>query len=347
MRTKILITMISIVIPSIGFSQDEAPYRAHDLSRPHPPIVTPAGIEKPVPPPSDAIILFDGSSLEKWSATNGKNSKWVLENGVMHPTRGSGPIQTRDKFGDVQLHIEWATPTPPKGKSQGRGNSGVYFMTKYEVQVLDSYENLTYADGQAASMYGQNPPMVNASLPPGVWQSYDIVFRRPHFNDDGSLKKPAVMTVFHNGVLVQDHFELWGPTNWLKFSEYQPHENELPIRLQDHGNPVLFRNIWLRKLNPVQHYKHMARLKPILDLSEEELAKFVGKYQGGRNVEIQLNDGNLQARFFGRLHNLVATKTNFFELEVTDGSIEFKLDEDGVPNELVLTLMGDQSTSKK
>ncbi|MGD8534953.1 MAG: DUF1080 domain-containing protein, partial [Candidatus Aminicenantes bacterium] len=160
----------------------------------------------------------------------------------------TGSIRTVRGFGDCQLHIEWSAPLPVTGEGQGRGNSGVYLMEKYEVQVLDCYKNKTYADGMTAAVYGQYPPLVNACRPPGEWQVYDIIFHRPHFSDDGSLIRPAQMTVFHNGILVQDNVELMGPTNPNRWIPYKVHEDKLPLLLQDHGNPVRFRNIWLREL---------------------------------------------------------------------------------------------------
>jgi hypothetical protein len=153
----------------------------------------------------------------------------------------SGYIFSAGKFGDVQLHVEWATPVPASGRGQGRGNSGIFLMGLFEVQVLDSHENETYADGQAGAIYGQHPPRANACLPPGEWQSYDIVFRRPHFHEDGSVARPARITVLHNGILVQDNVTIWGPTTWLQHRAYERQPDKLPISLQDHGNPVRFR----------------------------------------------------------------------------------------------------------
>src|SRR5262249_19770213 len=161
---------------------------------------------------------------------------------------GAGAILTKDEFGDCQLHVEWAAPDPPKGRDQGRGNSGVMLFGRYEIQVLDSFENLTYADGQAAAVYGQYPPLVNASRPPGQWQSYDIVFHGPRFGKDEKLLQPARLTMFHNGVLVQNNVELSGPTGHRVRPPYKAHAAKLPLFLQDHGNPVRFRNIWIRQL---------------------------------------------------------------------------------------------------
>lgn len=210
---------------------------------PEPPIVTPG--HESSDPPSDAIVLFDGHDLSAWE--NG--ASWKVEDGVA--IVGSSPIQTKQSFGDCHLHIEWSAPSPPKGESQGRGNSGVYFMGLYEVQVLDSYKNETYFDGQAGAIYKQTPPMANAMRPPGEWNQYDIVFTAPRFGEDGSLLSPAYFTVIHNGVLLQNHFELAGSTNWDRPASYEPHAAKLPIMLQEHGNPVRFRNIWLREFKPI------------------------------------------------------------------------------------------------
>ena len=222
-------------------------WKVHDKNRPHPRIVEPAPVEHPTAPPSDAIVLFDGTDLSGWTHKGGKDARWKVKDGYMEVVKRSGHLQTRRSFGSCQLHIEWASPRKVKGKDQNRGNSGVFLMNRYEVQVLDSYENKTYADGQAASVYGQNPPLVNASRTPGEWQTYDIIFHQPKFKD-GEVVRKATLTVFHNGVLVQDHFEFWGPTTHKRVAHYKPHADRLPLRLQDHGGPVRFRNIWLREL---------------------------------------------------------------------------------------------------
>jgi len=201
--------------------------------------------------PSDAIVLFDGADLSNWTSTQaGEPTKWEVKDGAMWPTPKSGMIQSKQEFGSCQLHIEFATPKTPKGKSQGRGNSGVFLMGQYEIQVLDSYNNETYPDGQAGALYGRSKPLVNASRGPGEWQSFDTIFHRPIF-EDGEVVKQATFTVFHNGVLIQDHYELSGGTGWRgphSVTNYVPHADKGPIQLQDHGNPVLFRNIWIREL---------------------------------------------------------------------------------------------------
>ena len=227
-------------IPTITFPP-------HDTTRPQPPVVR-ATAAATLPPPPDAVVLFDGTDLSKWTSQNGGAPEWIVRDGYFEVAPDKGALRTRESFGDVQLHVEWMSPLPARGTGQNRGNSGVYLMNTYELQVLDSYDNRTYADGQAAAIYGQHPPLVNASLPPGQWQSYDIVFRRPRFKADGTLDTPAVLTVFHNGVLVQDHVVLTGPTGHYERPPYRAHADSLPIMLQDHQHPVRFRNIWVRRL---------------------------------------------------------------------------------------------------
>jgi hypothetical protein len=225
----------------------------HDMNRPAPPVITPgteSTQEQSGKAPSDAIVLFDGTNLSGWTSERGGPTRWIVRDGFMEAVRRAGNIKTKQYFGSCQLHIEFATPTRITGKSQGRGNSGVFLMSTYEVQVLDSYENATYPDGQCAALYGRVVPMVNACREPGQWQSYDIIFHRPIFDGDKVVKK-AVFTVFHNGVLVHDNVELQGGTGWIDehtISNYSPHEDKLPLMLQDHDNPVRFRNIWIREL---------------------------------------------------------------------------------------------------
>lgn len=223
-------------------------WRVHDSSRPVPPVVTPAPGGAPVAAPSDAIILFNGKDLSKWS-----NQKWKIVGDAMmcreegEKVVGVGDTATIETFEDFQLHAEWATPTPKGEKSQGRGNSGIFLSGKYEVQVLDSYENPTYADGQAGAIYGQKPPMANAARKPTEWQTYDIFYTSPRFDAAGKLTKPGFVTVVHNGVLVQNHHEILGNTNHKSAPAYVPH-GPGPIRLQDHSNATRFRNIWIRPI---------------------------------------------------------------------------------------------------
>lgn len=216
-----------------------------EVWEPEPRVVTPGEI---MGPPSDAIVLFDGTDLSAWQHKDGSDVRWSASDGAMTVVAKSGDIQTRQGFGDVQLHIEWRTPATVEGAGQGRGNSGVFLQGLYEVQVLDSFENRTYSNGQAASLYKQHIPLVNASRRPGEWQVYDIVFEAPRFAADHALLKPAAVTVFHNGVLVQNHVELKGPTLYKGMPAYQAHSDRLPLMLQDHGNPVSYRNIWIREL---------------------------------------------------------------------------------------------------
>lgn len=196
--------------------------------------------------PTDAIVLFDGKDLSQWKAKgDGSAAKWEVKNGMFIAAKGD--IATKKEFGDFQLHIEWSQPTTVKGSSQGRGNSGIFLQDRYELQVLDSYNNRTYANGQAGSFYKQYPPLVNAMRKPGEWNIYDVIYTAPRFKEDGSLFSPAKVTVLHNGVLVQNHTELKGATEYIGLPNYKAH-GKAPISLQDHGNPVQFRNIWIREL---------------------------------------------------------------------------------------------------
>lgn len=236
-----------LLLPMSIFAEDSA-MKPEDTEvwGPVPPVVTAA--ENSVP--SDATVIFDGSNLDAWQAENGGIAPWIVENGILTVKPGSGSIVTKENFSDCQLHIEWRSPAEAAGDGQNRGNSGVFFMGgRYEIQILDSYENPTYVNGQAASVYKQYAPLVNASRKPGEWQAYDIIFHAPRFNGDGSVKKPARCTVLHNGVLVQDNVELKGNTEWVGLPKYTKHNFELPISLQDHGCPVSYRNIWIRRFN--------------------------------------------------------------------------------------------------
>jgi hypothetical protein len=218
-------------------------WRVHDRRRPRPAVVGPA--REPGGAPSDAQVLFDRSGLERWSSGGG-DARWDVEDGVLR-VNGTGDIATRDHFGDLQLHVEWATPSVVEGESQGRGNSGVFLMGRYEIQVLDSFENESYADGQAAALYGQVPPAVNACRGPGEWQTYDIFWKAPRF-DGETLAAPGVVTVVHNGVVVHHAREFIGASAHRSVATYAPHPPRGPIVLQDHGNPVRYRNIWVREL---------------------------------------------------------------------------------------------------
>ncbi|MFL5498245.1 MAG: DUF1080 domain-containing protein [Gemmatimonadaceae bacterium] len=224
-------------------AQDAVPFRAPATE---PPIVAPGKTN--ADPPSDAIVLFNGKDLSQWRAVDGTPVKWNIRDGYVEVAPGTGEIVTVQKFGDVQLHIEWATPAVVKGEGQERGNSGVFLMGRYEVQVLDSYQNETYYHGQAGAVYKQYAPLVNASRKPGEWQAYDIIFHAPKFDDQGRVIGRARMTVLHNGVLIQNNVEIYGITYNDRPALYIPHPPEEPLRLQDHGNPVRYRNIWIRRL---------------------------------------------------------------------------------------------------
>jgi hypothetical protein len=231
-------------------AQQQFKWPQHSMDRPKPAIVDPGPFVGSPPPPSDAVILFDGTSLANWKSADstGGPARWKVEDGYMEVAPGTGAIESTRAFGDAQLHLEWMAPTPAEGTGQDRGNSGVFLMGRYEVQVLDSYQNITYADGQAGSIYGQFPPLVNTSRPPGQWQSYDIIFHRPRFDSNGKVVSPARMTVLHNGVLVQDDAALVGPTSHMSRNPYMAHPDQLPLELQDHGHRVRYRNIWVREL---------------------------------------------------------------------------------------------------
>jgi hypothetical protein len=261
-------------------------WAVHDMNRPVPKKIT----AEPGQPPSDAIVLFDGTSLDNWESTKGEPTKWRLVDGALESVKGAGYIRTKQSFGDCQLHIEWAAPIRVEGQGQGRGNSGVFLMGNYEIQVLDSYEtevlpdgsnkNPNYADGQAASVYAENPPMVNACRKPGEWQTYDIVFHQPIWEGE-TLKWPGSVTVFHNGVLVQDHWEMEGLTTHCRRRPLKPHANKLPLQLQDHGNPVRFRNIWLREIPSryanTTHGGPAANEADVMALRRETAAKLYAK----------------------------------------------------------------------
>ncbi len=232
---------------------DTGRWMVHDEDRPAPPVITP-GIcgsqAAPVKAPSDAIVLFDGTDVANWVNTKGEPTKWIIRDGYMESVKGAGDVKTRQQFGSCQLHVEFATPSAVSGSGQGRGNSGVFLQGIYEIQVLDSYENKTYPDGQCGALYGRAVPLVNACCKPGQWQMYDVIYRRPLFDQAGKVIRKAMFTVFHNGVLIHDHVELTGGTVWISahaVTEYAPHADKSPIMLQDHSNPVRYRNIWIRE----------------------------------------------------------------------------------------------------
>lgn len=239
LRHGVRLGMIALFAAGVAIAGDEW---KSGLQWPEPKVVTPGTNGSP---PSDAIVLFDGKDLSKWVG----GDQWLVQDG--YAVAQKTDIRTKDKFGDYQLHLEFATPAEVTGEGQGRGNSGVYLAGRYEVQILDSYENKTYFDGQCASIYKQTPPLVNACRKPGEWQTYDILFTAPRFHADGLVEKPGTVTVLQNGICVLNHYELQGGTAFDKPPSYEKHALKQPITLQNHGNPVRFRNIWLRELTPM------------------------------------------------------------------------------------------------
>ena len=232
-----------------AFLSDDGTWRVHDMNRPQPPVVragTPSSEHGVGDAPSDALVLFDGTSLEAWTGKN-DTPPWDIVDGAVVVAPGSGDMTTREVFDDIQYHMEWMVPADRKTSGQKGGNSGLFLMDRYEIQILDSHENKTYADGMAGSFYGQHPPAVNPARPKGTWNTYDIIFRAPRWDSEGALISPARATVFFNGVMVHDNQTFEGPTEpWKKNTPHGP----AAIRLQDHDDPIHFRNIWVRKLNP-------------------------------------------------------------------------------------------------
>jgi hypothetical protein len=343
----VLLVCCAMVVQGLPLAaQSPVRWLAHDMERPRPAVVTPGKQNLPALAPSDAVVLFDGTDLSKWRDAEGGPAKWRIQEGVMESVPNSGYVFTADKFGDVQLHIEWATPTPASGRGQGRGNSGVFLMGLYEVQVLDSFENDTYPDGQAGAVYGQHPPLVNACLPPGEWQCFDIVFRRPRFAPDGSIATPGRMTVLHNGVLVQDDVTLWGPTTWLQHKPYERHDARLPISLQDHGNPVRYRNIWLRELpEPAEPESLAEQQGKFVTLSTDEIQKFVGDYGSilGDFGSIKIDSNQLRLHMeTGQVIELLPRSATEFAMRFTAGKLDFNVNADGQVTGFVMHMGGSQ-----
>jgi len=317
------------------------PWAVHDGNRPQPKLVT-AGTfssqEQPGKPPSDAIVLFDGTDLSHWVADDGKPTKWIAKDGAMECVPKSGFIRTKESFGDCQLHVEWAAPTKVEGESQGRGNSGVFLMGLVEVQVLDNYNNPTYPDGSAASVYGVNPPMANALRPPGQFQVYDIIFRRPIYKD-GQAVDPGYVTVFENGVLVQDHTMLEGGTGHMTRAKPGPFPEKGPLQLQDHGNPVRYRNIWYRPLPPRQveggtdgyltTEATMAKRKEIAAALRADAGKLKGSENNNMRELLKLAESLEYEKDDGTLHQVESMSGDYVSnLKKLSGSeLEGKKDE--------------------
>jgi hypothetical protein len=323
-RTFVLFAVSVFCFANVANAQQPTGWKAHDKQRPQPEVVDSGEAPAATSVPSDAIVLFDGTDLSKWAGPNGKDPKWKVADGVMECFRGAGFLYTKEKFGDIQLHLEWASPSEVKGNGQGRGNSGVFLPGGVEVQVLDSFENETYADGGAASIYGQYPPLVNASRGPGKWQTYDIIYQLPRFDENKKQTSPAVVTVLHNGVVVQHATRTLGPTSWVHHREFKPGITEGTIGLQDHGNPVRFRNIWVRKMNtnpaPGKYPEERS-------FTEEEIKNFVGKYKD--NCEVKFKDNKLWLHTLGQDMEIVAYADGTFSTKESAGTISFESDSDG------------------
>jgi hypothetical protein len=331
-----------VAIATVAVAAPDPAWLDHDRDRPQPVKITPgtpSTDEQAGKPPSDAVVLFDGSDLSQWvSLEDGSPTKWIVTNNYMECVKGSGYVRTLQNFGDCQLHVEWAVPNPPHGEGQGRGNSGVFFgFDRYECQVLDSWDNPTYADGSAGAMYGQYPPLVNASLPPGKWQTYDIIYTAPRFDASGKLLSPVRETVFHNGVLIQNNVELTGPTSWLERAPYTAHPEKQPIALQDHGNPVRFRNIWVRELGKPG--------KKEFTLPEKELDECAGLYDDG--IEVTKENHQLVLKLRGVRFVMFAESPTKFFAKTTDVQLEFLKGANGTINSVVRSVGEHGETKKK
>ena len=336
----IILCAAELSVQTVCLGQPDPNWLDHDRARPLPPVVSPAAPSTPEragKPPSDAVVLFDGKDLSQWVSMDGSPTKWITRDGYMECVKGSGYVRTLENFGDCQLHIEWATPTPAEGEGQGRGNSGVFFGSdRYEVQVLDSYQNRTYSDGSAGAIYGQYPPLANACLPPGQWQSYDMVYQAPRFDAEGKLASPACLTVLHNGVLIHNHVPLTGPTSWLERAPYRPHPEKQPLSLQDHGNPVRFRNVWVRELGKPG--------KKEFTLPVALLDNYIGKYE---NVEIVREESQLAAKIGGMAFVLFAESPTKFFAKTTDVQIEFPAGTPGKPDRLTWSVGEGANVAKR
>lgn len=336
MKVRLTPVLLSLSLVASLSAGPDPRWLGHDRERPLPPVVNPGTAstqDQPGTPPSDAVVLFDGKDISPWVAMDGSPTKWVVKDGALECVPGSGYVRSLQGFGDCQLHIEWAAPATVKGDSQGRGNSGVFFgFGRYEVQVLDSYDNKTYADGSAASIYNQYPPLVNASRAPGQWQTYDILWTAPRFEADGKLKSAARLTVIHNGVLVQNNVELTGPNPWMGRPPYSAHAERLPIAMQDHGNPVRFRNIWVRELGENRH--------PAFALADTLLDSYAGDYgtpgQWNRVKIARLPDGQLKLAMAGTELVMTAASPTHFCAAGTD--VQIKFDFSGPKKKLLVTV---------
>lgn len=326
-------------------------WRQHDIERPQPPRVEPAAAALPVAPPSDAVVLIgpDGSGAENWETASGGAIPWTTEAGALVVAPGTGGIQTKESFGDVQVHIEWMPADEPEKTSQDRSNSGLFLVDgRYEVQILDVWNNRTYADGRAAAIYGQFPPLFDATRPPTEWQAYDVFFRLPRFAADGSLLEEARLTVVHNGVLVQNNEVLPAMTIWLESLPYEAHGPGV-IGLQDHGSPVRFRNLWVRRLPERAAPPADYALPAATDLSPAERDRLVGRYArdgGGTFVIERLGEGlGLSMPWRSGVLELVPLSPTRLHLRNTDGVFDVALGADGAVTGLTFTMGGGTYTA--
>lgn len=334
MKSFLLYTFFSAIIfygilPADVQAQSGSQWRIHETERPQPTVVTPP---KGPTAPSDAIVLFDGKDLSGWQRWNGEAPTWVVKDGYMEVRQGS--IQTKRGFGDCQLHVEWMIPTNWEGSGQGGYNSGVYLMKYYEIQVLNSFKNNTYPDGQAGAIYGQFPPMVNSMRPPGEWQTYDIIFHRPRFDASGKVVSPAYMTVLHNGVVIHNHRELLGPTEWQEQRPYSLHPDKLPVMLQDHGNPVRFRNIWVRELEPNQ--------RPAVYIPYDKRKNYFGEFKNPGDTFVIKDERDGFAFYINGTYKydiFPESETHFYSKKV-NAEIDFKMDSNGKVTGMVKKMGG-------
>ncbi len=337
--TLLPLPLLLLLAPPLLSGQEAPRWRVHDMARPRPAIAPPAASAVPATPPPNAVVLFDGTSLSHWVGADGKPPRWILRKGYFEVRPGAGTLMTVDSFGDMQLHLEWAAPLPAKGAGQDRGNSGVFLMGRYELQVLDSYRNNTYADGQAGALYGQHPPLFNVSRAPGQWQSYDVFFRRPRFDAGGGLLSPARVTVLHNGVPIQNNVELVGPTSWLARLPYVAHPDRLPIGLQDHSFSVRFRNIWVRPLPEGDAPPPPIATRAVPDSG---LQGFVGSYGvSWGKAKVTLVDGHLWIDMGEGPMVLNPNAESKFSIEGVDADVGFVRDSAGAVTALTVDVGGE------
>ena len=333
-------------------SSHEPNWKIHDMGRPKPPVMEPMNQSLPIAPPKGAIVLFKGGDLSQWHGRDNGDAKWKLEKDYMEIVPGNGEITSKESFGDVFIHVEWASPDDTTRRGQDRGNSGIFFMGQYEMQVLDSYQTDTYADGQAGAVYGQAPPRFNACKPRSEWNAYDISFRRPRFAADGSVQSPARITVVHNGILIQDNEAYKGPTSWLKYLPYKAHADKLPISLQEHNCKVRFRNIWVLPLPELATAPTSGYGDKTISIADTDLDKYTGTYErpnAKAPIIVTKKKGTLFADFFWRPGELelVPIAPNEFALIETAGVVTFHLNDKGIATDLVFHLGGEDMPAAK